>query len=227
MFDLLLASQNIPFATALAVMLGIAVLEGITTVFGMGLSHILETLIPHLEFDFDIDVADTDIHGGAPLSSLLGWLHFGKVPVLMLLVIFLTGFGLSGLFIQSMVKQMTGTFLPAVVASIPAIICALPVMRIFGSVLTKILPQDETDAVSEDALIGRIATITMGKAEKGSPAEAKVRDQHRYTHYVMVEPDKAGIVFNAGEKLLLVGRKSAVYHAIMNPNPILTDTEET
>lgn len=219
MFEFLTASQNTPFTVALTVMFGIAILEGVTALFGAALSSMLDTLLPDLDIDADLP----EYQSPNALSRLLGWLRIGQVPVLMLLVIFLTGFGLIGLGIQSAMQQSFGSMLPGVVASVPAVVLALPVVRVLGGALEKVMPRDETDAVSEEELIGLIGTVTLGRASSGSPAEAKVRDPKGTTHYVMVEPDDAADQFEAGKQVLLVSREGAVFRVIANPNPVLVD----
>ncbi len=236
MFEFILATGNTPFAVALAVMFGIAILEGVTTLLGFALSNVIDALIP--EFDVDIDVgADIDATAGSTLeqghsveldansalSRLLGWLRVGRVPVLILLVVFLTGFGLTGLALQSFIHGITGSLLPGSIMSIPAFIIALPIVRVFGGVLGKIMPKDETDAVTEESLVGRVAIITLGIAKSGSPAEARVRDIHGTTHYLMVEPDSGDAEFPSGSSVLLVQKNGAVFKAIVNPNPALVD----
>ena len=44
MFTFLTTSQNMPFTVALAVMFGIAILEGITAFFGAALSNVIDAL---------------------------------------------------------------------------------------------------------------------------------------------------------------------------------------
>ena len=96
MLDFLLANENLPFTVALAVMFGIAVLEGVMALMGFALSGVLDSLLPDMDFDIEADVY-ADLETPSPFSRLLGWLRVGKVPMLMLLIIFLTGFGLIGL----------------------------------------------------------------------------------------------------------------------------------
>ena len=148
------------------------------------------------------------------------------MPVIMLLVIFLTSFGLIGLALQSFLNNLTGTLLPGGIAVVPALLLAVPLVRVFGGFLGRILPKDETDAVSEDSLVGQIATLTLGTATKGSPAEAKVKDTRGTTHYIMVEPDVDGEALSAGSAVLLVRRTGAVFTAIGNPSPALVDSEK-
>jgi hypothetical protein len=222
MFDFLLASENLPFTVALAVMFGIAFLEGVTVLMGFAISGMLDALLPDFDMDFDIEA---ELEAPSSISRMLSWLRVGKVPMLMLLIVFLTGFGLIGLALQSFLNGSFGFLLPNWLMSIPAFVLALPVVRIFGGALNRIMPSDETDAVSADSLVGRLATITLGTAASGSPAEARVRDMHGTTHYVMVEPDMAGESFAAQSSVLLVRNEGAVFKAITNPNPALVDDD--
>lgn len=226
MFEFLSAPENLPFTVALTVMFGIALLEGVTSLLGFGLSHALDALIPDTDVTVEIEPdpgMTPGLESPSALSRLLGWLRIGEVPLLMLLIIFLTGFGLSGLALQSFINGISGSFLPGVVVAVPALLVSLPIVRLLGGLLNSIMPKDETDAVTESSLVGRIATITIGTARAGSPAEAKVRDIHGTTHYVMVEPDSDGIEFSSGRSILLIKKKGAVFQAIDNPNPALVD----
>ena len=232
MFEFITADANMPFAIALTVMLGIALLEGVAMLLGAGLSGFIDSMMPEFDVDVDID-ADLDYHAhagvdasevpaAAPLSKFLGWLRIGKVPILILLVILLTAFGIIGLIMQSMVHSLAGFYLPSFVASAAALTLSLPMMRICALGLEKVMPKDETTAVTEQSLVGRIATITLGTARKDSPAEAKVTDQHGLTHYVMLEPDEAGVEFNSGQDVLLIAYDGSTYAAIENTNTVLS-----
>ena len=135
MIDLIFAPENLPFSVALGLMLAIAVLEGVGMLFGAGLSGALESVAP----DFDIDVdADIDADAGADLPALsqfLGWLRVGEVPILILLIVFLTSFGLGGLIVQGLVHTSMGTYLSMPFASLAAFGLALPSVRVFGGLL--------------------------------------------------------------------------------------------
>ncbi|MEL6964311.1 MAG: OB-fold-containig protein, partial [Pseudomonadota bacterium] len=73
------------------------------------------------------------------------------------------------------------------------------------------------------SFVGRVATITLGSARLGQPAQAKLQDQHGQTHYVMVEPDRQDITFEQGSRVLLVARARGVFRAIKNKNNALID----
>ena len=71
-----------------------------------------------------------------------------------------------------------------------------------------------------------MAQVVLGTAESGKPTQARLRDKHGRTHYVMVEPDQEGETFQAGEDLLLVRRAGSVFYAIRAPGgALLEDTE--
>ncbi len=210
--SLFLAEQSLPFTVALIVMVALAVLEGASLLIGgSGLSELLDSAF---DFDADADI-DAGIHGH---GGLLGWLHLGRVPLLMLLILFLTAFGIAGLLIQMLARGVVGGFLPAWLASVGAFLAAVPAVRIGGFVLEKILPRDESSAISLDALIGRAGVIVIGTARIGVAAQARVRDEHGRSHYVMVEPDQEDSTFEAGTEILLIKRLGAKYQAIRNPH---------
>lgn len=217
MFDFLTAGPNLPFAVALALMLLLAAVELIGFALGLGASDFLDGLLP------EFDGADGSELAGASLADrFMGWLHFGKVPVLILLAVFLTGFGFLGLALQGVIHAVTGAMLPGWLAAVAVVPLALPWVRIVGGGVARVMPRDETQVVSRSALVGRVATIVIGTARAGSPAQAKVRDQHGQTHYVMVEPDQAEDSFGAGEAVLLIAETGATYRVIRNDNPALS-----
>lgn len=203
----LLSPDNVPFVAALVLML----LIGLVEAFGLGGGAALGDGLD----------ADADVNVETP--SLLSWVNVGRLPLLMLIVVFLFSFGMTGLVGQAAVAAAIGRTLPWFAASPLALIVALPVTRVFGRAVARILPKDETSAVSRDSLVGRVAVIITGEARQGSAAEARLRDEHRQVHYVMVEPDNAGDVFPEGSSVLLVRRAGSRYFAIHNTSASLQD----
>lgn len=217
--EFFLAQENIPFTVAILVMVFIAILEGVGALLGLGITNLIESLLP----DIDIDVSGPDIDSNTTLTHFLGWLRVGEVPFLILLIVFLTWFGILGLLLQKTIYIFTNAMLPNYLASIPAVLGALPCVRVFGGLVNKIMPRDETEAVSTDSFIGRIAVLTLGSASNGSPAEAKLTDKHHQTHYIMVEPDNAGVTLNQGESVLIVRKAGTIFKVIRNTNKSLEE----
>lgn len=206
MTEFILAPGVFPFTVAIGIMFAIAILEGVGMVIGTGISAALETLLP------DVDVDMPDASGGA-LTKILGWMNFGRVPILIILVCFLTAFGIVGYILQSFVASTFGFYLPGVMAVFAALAASLPFTRLFTSVMAKIIPKDETNAVVAEDFIGKTAVVTLGTASKGKPAEAKFTDRFGQVHYTMVEPKEEVITFIAGDEVILESPSTRGHYA--------------
>lgn len=219
MWDFITAAENLPFSVALAIMLTLGVLEVVGMLLGVGLSGFVDNLIP--DIDIDLDLPDAQSPGIA--SQFLGWLYVGKVPFLVVFIVLLTCFGIIGFILQSAVQALFATLLPALLVSPIAFALALPVTRVSAAGLARIMPSDETEAVSADSFIGRVAIVTTGTARKGYAAQARLNDEHGQAHYVMVEPESATEELPSGSEVLLIKKISDRFIAITNPNPLLVD----
>ena len=211
MLTFLTEAANLPFSVALAVMIAFVLLEVISLSLGAGVSSIIDALLPDLDLGLDADLPD---NSPSTFTHILSWFRVGEVPLLMLLLVALTAFGLSGLLLQSLARMITGNLLPPLIAAIPACFCAVPFIRVIGGLLNTYMPKDETTAVSEDSLIGRSAIVLAGTATQGKPIQAKVRDEHQHTHYILVEPELPEEKFNAGETVIVSSKKGAIFQAV-------------
>lgn len=195
MFSFLAAPENVVFVTAILLML----LIGVVQFIGLG---------DHIGGHADIDLqADADL-------DPLGWLGVGRLPLLMLLVVFLALFGILGLMLQQLMQDWVGAPLSPWIAGPAVGFAALPLTGLAAQGLARILPRDFTTAVPLEILVGTGAQIVTGRATQGSPARARAQDPHGQVHYVMVEPDIAGQAFEEGESVLLVRREGECFRAI-------------
>jgi hypothetical protein len=203
---LFLAPEAAPFLIATLVMLFIAALEGVALLLGMSASSWLDSIFAHHEVP----------------DSFLGWLHLGRVPLLVLLVVFLASFAVIGFAGNIVVHALFGHYVPVIVGAPVAFVASLPVLRGAGSALSRMLPRDQTAAVSLDSLVGRIAVVTEGTARHGYPAQAKLTTEFGQPLYVLVEPDEAEATFTASDQVLLVKRLGGKrFGGIRNPKPEL------
>ncbi|MEL7130054.1 MAG: YqiJ family protein [Pseudomonadota bacterium] len=213
-----------PFSIALGLMLFIAALELVGMLAGLGVSDLIDSALPDFDLDADIDAELDGIDGtsgGGAFAEVLSWLAVGKVPVLVLIVSFLTAFGLAGFIGQSIFRGATGFYLHGGLAAIGAFAFALPATRHLGLGIAKVMPKEETDAVSRDSFIGQIAKVIRGEAKIGAPAEAKLKDFAGTVHYVLVEPDDEGTVFQQGDDIILVEKNGAIFRGIANTSSAL------
>jgi Protein of unknown function (DUF1449) len=203
-----LAPELWPFALATGLIIVVAATEALALLIGTSTLHWHEGAVAEQPDGFAGDV--------------LGWLHIGKVPILIILVIFLTTFAVAGFAAQFVVRFAIGSFMPSLAAVAVAFVAGIGGVRAIGTALGRVIPKDETTAVADASLVGRVGIIVIGTARVGRPAEARVRDEHAGTHYVMVEPEEPDQAFVSGESVLLVrhlgGRR---FHAILNPKPEL------
>ncbi|WP_370309969.1 OB-fold-containig protein [Sphingobium abikonense] len=189
MAGFLFAPNNIIFVSAFALMLVI----GLVQALGLG-----------GDADLDLD-ADAD---------LLGWLGFGRLPLLAFIALFLTLFSVIGLLGQQAAHDIVGAMLSPWIAVPVAGVLALPATGLAARALAPLLPRDHSTAIPIDHLVGSHAVIVTGCACAGSPARARVQDHHGQHHYVMVEPDNDGQRLEEGETILLVRRDGQIFRAI-------------
>jgi hypothetical protein len=205
------AVETWPFVVATLLLLLITAAEGLALLGGVSLFHWLDHWLP------PVPSAE---HGA--LDKGLGWLHVGRVPALALLVIFLAAFAMTGFALNMVTHRLLGLWAPAWLSIPVAAVAGLPIVRILGAGIARLVPSDESFAVTLDSLVGRVATVLGGTARNEYPAEAKVLNQHGQTLYVMVEPDTADTTFEAGASVLLVRQISGTRFAgIANPRPDL------
>lgn len=195
MLGFLAASENVAFVSALLLM----GLIGLVQLVGFGL---------------DGDLADGPDGDAGGWGALLSWLGVGRLPLLMLLVVFLCLFGVVGLIGQQLAHDLFGGLVSPWLAAPGAAVMALPLTGLAARGLARVLPSDHSTAIELDWLTGRHARILTGRATSGSPARAQVEDHHGQLHYVMVEPANGGQVLEEGETVLLVRREAQIFHAI-------------
>lgn len=239
MSEYFLAAGSAPFTAALLVMTGLFAFELLALFKGVGINEVVDDFVidtvdmPEIAPDWgelgDLTTAETASgiegsgtpEGGSALGRLLAWLYVGRVPVLMVLVIFLMVFGLGGLMIQSALRQTVGFALPSLLAVPGMFFLSLPMVRWCAGAMARILPTEETSAVSTATFVGKTAVVIGGVARHGLPAQARLVDRHRTTHYVMVEPEDEDDVLEQGSPVLLVRRINGRFSAIPNPNAAL------
>jgi hypothetical protein len=204
-----LAPESWPFLAATLVLLALTLVEGLALLVGFSASQWVDSFLPD------------SVHADAP-DSVLGWLHVGKVPLLVLLIVFLASFAVIGFALNIVASGVFGLRLPALLSGPIALIAALPVVRGVGAAVAHIIPRDQSYAVSLDTLVGRVAAVVAGTARQGYPAQARVMTEHGQTVYVMVEPDTSETTFPPNESVLLVRRVAGTrFVAIKNPRPDL------
>jgi hypothetical protein len=207
MFDFLLMPEMLPFSVALLIM----VLIGAAEAVGLGAGAV------HLH-------AGADVH--AEGGDLLGWLGVGEVPLLVVLVVLLALFALIGLGGQQLAAAVLGSPVSPWIAAPAALVAALPLTGTCARALARVLPHDETTAVSLSSLVGKRATVVVGSARHGCPARAQVRDAFGQVHYVMIEPSDERQTIREGETALIVDRQGDLFIALSEGGSPLSSLDD-
>jgi Protein of unknown function (DUF1449) len=210
--------QNIPFLIAYVVMLAFGLVAVIGGALGHGHGH---------DHDVDVDVAghDMDGHLHGDLNhdgdvdfgdTVLGFLGLGKAPVTMLLVSFAWCFGSCGFVTQWIAKSTAENLLPAGVAALIALFPALVLHSFVAKGIGYFTARDDSTAVHSDSFVGKTAIVVIGQTTKGKPTQAKLKDQHGQTHYVLVEPHRDEDILNAGDEVIIVARQGTLFEVMPN-----------
>ena len=209
----LLEPYNLPFAIAFMALFVIGALQ----VFGAG--DMLD-FGADVEIDMDADIAD-GLDASGFMDGLFSVLGIGKVPFLIWLACLLFIFATIGVIGQAVIAGMVGAPLSAGIAALVALAAALPINGIAVRPIARLLPKDETTAVSLESLVRRDAVIQTGTARAASPARAKVKDAFGHPHFVMVEPHDEGAELAEGETVLLVRREGQVFFGVPYQSTLL------
>jgi hypothetical protein len=200
--DILLAPEVRPFAVASAIMVVLGGLELLTTLVGLSISE----LIGH-------DVAvDADSHTG--IGGLFLWINAGRVPLL------LGVFSIEGFLLQG-IAHAVGTALPAAIAALAAAAGSIPVIRVASRGLARIIPRDETYAVSDADFVGKVAVVAIGPLDQGLPGRVRLKDVFGNWHTVPARASPDSIALAVGASVLLVDRDAKSFIAISAPADLI------
>ena len=127
MWNLINAPETEIFGIAIALMVLLGVLEVISMLAG-GISDWLDNLLPDsltetAHAEVGLDAADAGV-----FVRFLSWLYVGRVPVLMLMVVFLAVYGLTGYLFQTTFAAVFGSYLNGWLAAVAVWFLSLPLV---------------------------------------------------------------------------------------------------
>ena len=186
-----------PFTIAATIVGLIAIIEVISAVFGLAVSDAIDDLLPGIEID-----ADGDAGGG-----VLGWLGFGHAPFLVVLIVILSGFAITGIVVQASALGLIGSTLWPALAVILALVISLPISAWLTRTLAWLVPSVETSGIHRDQLVGQTGRITLGTATVERTAEAEVIGPKGLRHWIRVRAER-GESIESGESVRIIERES-------------------
>jgi Protein of unknown function (DUF1449) len=206
--DILLAPDVRPFAVAAAIMVVLGGIELLTTLVGFSISELLGK-----------DVAiEADSHNG--LGGLLLWINAGRLPLLILLILAFGVFSIEGFLLQGIAHTL-GTAIPVSIAALAATAGSIPVIRITSRGIARIIPRDETYAVSDADFVGKVALVSVGPLDQGLPGRVRLKDVFGNWHTVSARASRDSPALAVGASVLLVDRDAKSFIAISAPADLI------
>ena len=194
------------FWEALLVVAGLGLIELVSMLFGMSASGLL---------DDGIGYHGPGDHDAGLLGGWMSWLNAGGVPILVLAVLLLSMFAISGFFIQMLAARAVGP-LPILAAGPLALALAVPTTRWLSRGLARIMPRDESNAVSQASFIGLAGVVTIGPLDQGQPGMVRVKDQFENIHTLRAQA-APGYVIETGIPVIIVDGSDGLFQAIPAP----------
>lgn len=211
MYEFFFADHNLAYSSAVGIVIGLSLLEGLGLLIGVSIMSLLDQFGP-FDVEFDADVSS----GG--VTGLLGWLCLNRLPLLIWLVLYLTCFAVSGYLCNYLLLILDIIPSSSLMSLVVAITAGILLTRLLGQQLALILPKNESSAISSDSFIGQVARITVGNARMGKPAEAVFQDQYGQKHYVMVEPVTHEDSLTQGSQVVLLEKTTKGFAAQAMPD---------
>ena len=201
MIDHFLQPEVRPFAIA-AVMIGIVgAIETLSMLIGVSLSELLGKAM------------SVDHNSDSTFVNALCWLNVGGVPLLVFILLALGLFSIAGFLIQDAARLVMAP-LPASIAALGAVAVALPLLRASTREVARLIPQDESYAVSLSDLIGRVGQVVVGPLDQGLPGRVRVKDVHDNWHTVTASAAPDSPPLQKGARVLLVDCRDRLFIAI-------------
>ena len=206
--DILLAPDVRPFAIAAAIMVALGAIELATTLVGFSISEF---------FGKEIDLA---AENDSAIGGLFLWINAGRLPLMILIILSLGIFSIEGFFIQG-IAHAAGLTVPVWIAAVAALAGSIPLIRIVGRGISRILPRDESYAVSEADFVGQVAVVSIGPLDQGLPGRVRLKDVFGNWHTVAARASHDSAALPVGASVLLVDRDTRGFIAISAPTDLI------
>ncbi|TRB04298.1 DUF1449 family protein [Agrobacterium tumefaciens] len=196
-----------PFWIALLTVAGLGIVELVSVLLGVSASGLLDD-----SFSYH---APGDTEAGL-LGSWMSWLNAGGVPLLVLAVILLSVFAVTGFFIQGVASTVLLGPLPLPLAMTGAVAAAIPATRSLSLAVAKVIPRDETNALEQADFLGLTGVVTIGPLDQGKPGTVRVKDRHDNIHFLRAQAASDHTI-DTGAQVLIVDGADGLFQAIPAP----------
>lgn len=181
-----------------------------------------------IDADLDVDTdtpldfdTDADAENGFSFLQALGWLGIGKAPLILLLALDLSLWGLIGWIGNTLIQESLGGGVGGLMEGgifLGSLAIALMIGRWIAQPIGKIFASFGEDT-SSDRLIGCVGFVCTGKVPvitEGKIGQVDVIDPARNRITVnAVLPDWATVQPNRGEQVLVIDRQDSLYFVVV------------
>ncbi len=196
-----------PFWIALLTVAGLGIVELVSVLLGVSASGLLYDSFSYLA---------PGVTEAGLLGSWMSWLNAGGVPLLVLAVILLSVFAVTGFFIQGVASTVLLGPLPLPLAMTGAVAAAIPATRSLSLAVAKVIPRDETNALEQADFLGLTGVVTIGPLDQGKPGTVRVKDRHDNIHFLRAQA-ASGHTIDTGAQVLIVDGADGLFQAIPAP----------
>ena len=208
MSDILLAPDVRPFAVAAAIMAVLGGIELLSMLVGFSIGELVGHDVP----------VDADSHSG--IGGLFLWINAGRVPLLILIILALGVFSIEGFLLQGIAHAL-GAAVPVFIAALAAGAGSIPVIRSTSRGISRIIPRDESYAVSDADFVGKVAMVSVGPLDQGLPGRVRLKDVFGNWHTVPARASLDSEALAVGASVLLVDRDAKSFIAIAAPADLI------
>lgn len=198
------AAGTAPFWIAFAIVAGLLAVELASLLVGASASGLIED---GLGFD------------GDGIGAWLSWLNAGGVPILVLFCVWLGSFAIAGFALQEASGAIGGP-LPTLVAAALSAAAAIPATRLASRAIGRLIPHEETSAVTPEELVGLLGTVSIGPLDQGVPGRVRVLDAHGNYHELRARSGEGTIPERAKILVVDLNKADGTYTAIPEPDEI-------
>lgn len=210
--DILLAPDVRPFAISAAIMVTLGGIELLTMIVGFSISELIGK-------DFALE---TESHSA--IGGLFLWINAGRLPLLILMILALGVFAISGFLLQA-IAHSVGTAVPVTLAALAALAVSLPAIRVTSRGIARIIPRDETYVVDEADFVGHVGEVSIGPLDQGLPGKVRLKDVFGNWHSVAARASPKSTPLAVGASVLLVDRDAKSFIAISAPADLITQQQ--
>lgn len=181
------------------VILALSLLEIFVFFFGFSFSKVFDI---NTDIDADVEIDSNVDLDFTPISNI-SLFHLGEVPFSFVLMLVGLVFSFSGISIHYFLNNIGFS-----ISNLAVVPFSIFISCVLGFYLTrlfaKILPNNESYALSLTELLGSDGVVVIGEGNYNRFVQIKVVDKYGYDHYLMSKAAIEGQDFRKGDKIVLI-----------------------